>query len=1108
MTNFCKTICKTLLALLIVLTSANLASAQSTTGAISGILSDERQGVIANANIVARNIATGETRNTTSDSEGRYRIVNLPVGSYEITVEARGFAKLLRQGVELLLNQDAVVNFTLKPSNVQEVITVTENASLLNTSNAEVSTRFDNKRLSELPLAPNRDIMNVALSAAGVSQLGSGQSTFAAGAGGPGNPVNFSVNGMRLRSNNFVVDGQDSNDPSVSGSQQPFNNPDLIQEVRLVTNQFTAEYGRAAGSVFNVVTKSGTNSLHGSGFWFHNNNHLNACSNLEEAARPGGACRRTVNGVTLGSRDGAPLRIENQFGGTLGGPIVKDKTFFFGSYQRWTDRQLLAGFTINGAPTAAGKQILQQQAGTRPQVAALLKFLPAGQGSTGNALFSTVATANCNPPAGTAPDPSCVTVPLGSVTAANTVRFNNHQWSTRADHRFNDKHSINGRFFFNDQLSEGIVQATPPGLASVTPIRQQSANIGFNSLLTDTLVNEVRIAYQRYGSRTDAQDPESLTIPSIEINQLGLNGFNAAAGRTAIGLAVNLPQFRFNNTYQILDNLSWSRGAHAAKFGFDFRRVQVKSLFLPTVRGRVQYATLDSLVKDVAIASQINRVVPGAPELQYYNWYDYYFYAQDEWKVRPSLSLSYGLRYEAPGNSIASLVPVSDSIVRTTNDPRYALTPVPKRDLNNFQPRFGFSWNPRHDSGPLGWLTGGSRMVVRGGYSRTNDYGFVNINLNIASAFPFLFALSPSLNNAYANLLSATPPVSADIPFITRTTVASDFRSPVADQYSLEVQRELSKDWVMRVGYIATRGTGLFQTVDGNPVIPERTSRTDTRFLYTPAPGYVNVPRRVDLTRGVIRERANVASSVYHSMQLSLEKRLSQNFSMGAHYTWSTFIDDASEIFNPQPAGEIAVAQDPYNRRADRGRSSYDRPHRFTGNAVYEFPFFRDQKGLVGHVLGGWQTNAFFTLQSGTPFTVLNGADPAGVLQGIDGLVGNAIRPNLNTTLDISSMTVIELLQAGGASLFSPLATGQRTGNVGRNTLRGDGIANLDFGIIKNTRVREGHQLQFRGDFYNLTNTRNFGTPNSLINSGANFLNQWATNGGNRRILVGLRYTF
>jgi Carboxypeptidase regulatory-like domain len=403
--------------------------AQATSGAISGVVTDESQGVLANASVTARNVGTNESRSAATDGEGRYRFANLPVGNYEITVQAKGFAKLVRSGVELLLNQDAVVNLVLKLSAVEEVITVAENASLLNTSNAEVSTRFDSKRLSELPLAPNRNVLNVALSVAGVSQLGSGQTDFATGGGTGSVPAtNFSVNGMRLRSNNFVIDGQDSNDPSVTGAQQPLNNPDLVQEIRLVTNQFTAEYGRAAGSVFNIVTKSGSNGLHGSGFWFHNNNRLNACSNLDKAANPGGGCRSVVNGVTKGTRDGAPLRIENQFGGTIGGPIVKDKTFFFGSYQRWTDRQILAGFTVNGAPTEAGRQMLQQQVGSRPQVAALLKFLPAAQTPNGITFPFTI-------------NGQTFDVPVGALTGANTVIFNNHQWSTRVDHRFNEKYS-------------------------------------------------------------------------------------------------------------------------------------------------------------------------------------------------------------------------------------------------------------------------------------------------------------------------------------------------------------------------------------------------------------------------------------------------------------------------------------------------------------------------------------------------------------------------------------------------------------------------------------------------------------------------------------------
>ncbi len=1050
------------------------ANAQSTTGTISGTVTDPQGAVIAGAGVTARNIATSESRTAVTDSEGRYRFPGLPIGNYEVTVQSKGFAKYVRTGVELLLNQEAVVNAPLKTSAVEEVVTINENASLLNTTNAEVSTRFDSKRLSELPLAPNRNVLNIALSAAGVSQLGSGQTGFAQG-------LNFSVNGMRLRSNNFMIDGQDSNDPSVSGSQQPINNPDVVQEFRLVTNQFAAEYGRAAGSVVNIVSKSGSNNLHGSGFWFNNNNVFNARSNLDKAA---------------GFKD-APRRNENQFGGTVGGPIVKDKTFFFGSYQRWTDRQLGSGATINGVPTEAGRQILQQQAGSRPQVAALLKFLPAAQTPNNTTARFTLNGQTYN-------------VPLGSLTGANSISFNNHQWSTRVDHRFSEKHQINGRFFFNNDNSVGTGQATPQGLANIVPTRNQSANVGFTSVLSSSLVNEARIAYQRFGSVTNAADPSSETIPSIEVNELGLIGFNAAGTRTAIGLAVNLPQYRYNNTYQILDNLSWTKGSHAMKFGFDFRRVQVKSFFFPTIRGRLAYATLDSLVNDVAIASAINKPVPGGSEVQYYNWYDYFFYAQDEWRIRPNFTLSYGLRYETPGNSIGSLEPFNQKILSANGNNPALRFRNPNRDTNNFQPRFGFNWRPNFgDSGIAGLLFGGDKTVVRGGYSRTNDYGFININLNIASAFPFVFALNPSLTNAYANLLTATAPPSANWPFITQTTVGQDFRAPSADQFSLEVSRELSKDVVLRVGYVGTKGNGLFQTVDGNPVVKERTNRNDPAFLYNPTgTTLTNQPRRVDLTRGVERLRCNCAQSIYHSLQVSLDKRLSKNFSAGVHYTWSTFIDTASEIFNPQPQGEVATPQDPFNRNADRARSSYDRPHRVTGNVVYEFPLFRDQKGLAGHFLGGWQANAFFTLQSGTPFTILNGADPAGVLQGIDSLVGNAIRPNLNTTLDLSSMNLIEIRAAGGASLFRALQTGERVGNVGRNTIRGDGIANVDFGIFKNTKIMEGHNIQFRAEFFNLTNTRNFGTPNTAINSGANFLNQWATNGGNRRILMGLRYTF
>jgi hypothetical protein len=259
-------------------------------------------------------------------------------------------------------------------------------------------------------------------------------------------------------------------------------------------------------------------------------------------------------------------------------------------------------------------------------------------------------------------------------------------------------------------------------------------------------------------------------------------------------------------------------------------------------------------------------------------------------------------------------------------------------------------------------------------------------------------------------------------------------------------------------------------------------------------------------------------------LQVSFNKRLSNNFSAGFHYTYSSFIDDGSEVFNPS-GGEVAVAQDSFNRRADRARSSYDRPHVFTGNFVYELPFFREQQGFVGRLLGGFQFNSFFTFQSGAPFTVLLGADPASAVAGIDGLVGTPIRPNLNTNMDLSRMSLREIQAQCGApvvqpmtgsptfingcpNLFSVLAPGQRVGNAGRNILRSDGIKNVDFGIIKNTRISETVRFQLRADIFNSLNERNYGIPNSFINSGANFLNEGATNGGNRRIILGARLVF
>jgi hypothetical protein len=1055
------------LTILTVLTLAAATTvAQSTTGTIRGTVRDYLGGTVPGAAVTIRNIDTNVTRTVICDGAGHYRLLNVPVGEYELHTEAAGFARYLRSGISLQVDQTAEIDVEIRPAAIAEAVEVRADAPLLNRSNAEVGVRFDRMRVAELPVRSSRSVFALALSAPGVSELASGQTEFAGE-----NRTGFSSNGMRLRSNNWMIDGQDNNDPNANNRLQPINNTDIVQEVRVITNQFAAEFGRSAGSVVNVITRSGTNTLRGSAFIFHNDDQFNARSNLDKSA----------------GRADAPYRVENQSGGTLGGAIIADRTFFFASFQRWIDRRLASGFTLNGAPTQRGREILTAAAGDRPQVQALLKHVPPGNPNGHAATFVL--------------GDETYTVPLGSLTGSAPLGSNNNQLSARIDHQLSPTHAIVGRYLLSDspRNSGGDVQVTPPGLTSNNPSTRHSLNFWASSLYGSSISHEFRAAWARLSSRSDVDNAAALEIPSIEIPELGMTGSLATRTRTAFGLASNLPSTRDDDHYQLQNTFTFVRGAHVFKGGYDVRAHYVKSFFLPSLRGTLRYPTLDAFIADVAEAASISGPLPGGQEVNYYRWWDQFYFAQDEWRLRRSLTLSVGLRYELPGNSMENLVALNRRIVEANgNDAAFALYPVPARDVNNVEPRFGFNWMPPAGTdGMLGWIFGEDRFVVRGGYARTHDYAFLNIAQNIASSFPFTAtATFNNLRDAFVVLQSTVRglPSGTDPTQLTRTVVAEGFRAPAADQVSLELQRQLSTDLAVRVGYVATFGRDLFQTLDGNPRRPFRTER-------------------VNPAEGVVRVRGNTAQSSYHSVQLQVDKRFSHGVSAGAHYTWSRFEDTASDIFNTS-VSEVAVAQDSFDLAGERARSTYDRPHRLTGNFVWELPVPTVSRPIVRRLLDGWHVSAFFTVQSGAPFTVLNGADPTGALAGIDALVGSAIRPNLNTNLDVSHMTIEDVRRAGGAALFralcgnpSPTCAGERVGNAPRNLLRADGIENIDLALVKNTRLANDHVIQLRVEMFNATNTRNFGIPDGRINS-ASFLNQWATDGGNRRIWLALRYVF
>ena len=1060
------------------------AFSQSSTGSISGTVTDQNKAVVLGATVIGTNTATGTVRSDVTNSSGLYRLRDIPPGPYEITIEVEGFKKFDRKGITIDVAQDVNVDAALKPGVITETVTVDENAPILNSSSAEVSTRFGSRRLSELPISANRNVYNVLLSTPGVSQLVTGQATF--------NQVqSFSVNGGRTRSNNFMLDFQDMNDPTFTGAEVALNNPDAIQEVTIITNQFRAEYGHNAASIVNVVGKYGTNNYHGSLFWFHNDEYLNACNNLDKVATgaPTGFCNKDA---ASDARKRAPRRNENQIGFTFGGPLIlpvfgeggdrfwkgTNKTFVFGDYQRGSDRSLVSGPTLNGAPTAAGRAVLQSVVGDRPQVQALLRSVPAGISSGTFAQFTLVGQTHL--------------VELGDFTGSSQFVFDDQQGSLRLDHSFNGKNLFYARYRFDSQDSSGVGQVTPPGLTLVNESRSSALAIVLNTILTSRSSNEARLAWLQFSSRGDAEFPLSKTIPSMTIGGLGMVASNAQGTRTGLGLASGQPGFREHDTYQITDAFSYVTGRHSMKFGVELRRTDARLLGILGQRGIVNYPSpplvpgqpvnISSFVNDIAQpAPTKNFLLTGGDSEGFYRWYEFYAFAQDEWRIRDNFTLTFGVRYEYPGDKFSYIRELNGRILAANgNNPIFRLGPIPETDVNNLMPRIGFNWNPRtNKKGIIGFFSGGDKLVVSGGYARTYDPVFMNPIVNMAGSFPFVATPSLSMTGAYAAIRDTTVPDLSQANSFARTVMSADIRSPATDQISIETQRELAKDLVMKIGYIKTRGTGLLQNVDGNPCLPLPTCT------------------RVNPNLGIINLTTNAASSTYNALQVSLTKRLSSNFSAGLHYTWSTFIDDMTDVL-PASTSESNRSQNPFDRRADRGRSGYDRPHRLTGNFVYELPFYQHQTGSMGKLFGGWQLNSFFTFQSGAPFTVSLGSDPN----------GNPIRPNLNSNLDLSSMTIGEILAAGGAKLFRGLDPGQRAGNAGRNILRSDGLNQVDFGIIKNTRLSENVRLQFRVDMFNSLNSRNFGIPNGVITSGANFLNQWATNGGNRRIVVGARLAF
>jgi outer membrane receptor protein involved in Fe transport len=1163
-------------------------SAQATTGTLRGVVADTSGGIVAGASVVAKNDATGtETTPVTSSAEGTYEIAGLQPGTYTVTVEGPGFRRSVNTSVVVRLGIVNPFNIKLEPGNISETVTVTGNeAEVIQRDQSQISATFETRKIEELPSnGAGGGLDTLALLAPGiVANRGGGTNT---------NGTGLSVNGNRGRSNNFQIDGADNNDLSVSGPAMFVDNQDQIQEYQVVTNNFSAQYGRNQGAIVNLVTKSGTNEFHGSAFEYHQDGkHLNSLDNIEKRS----------------GKTSPDQNIYNVFGGTVGGPVYlprfgeggksvysgKDKLFFFASYQGIRNP---ASATLRSASLAVLPSEFDRLRTTFPTNAAVQSLanfgafaIPTGVvqprtdvGVGVASMINPAASGNC-PKAiavgGSAPagcggytfGPFLTGGPydvinLGTAAAPRLFQaaqyertvsepFQEDNYSVKFDARPTDRDNISVRYLNQKQNFVNNL-ASANGFTGDIPATSKNFGGSWTRNIGNSVVNEARATYQKIGvvfggghtglGAIPAPTSIGTSFASITFpTGIGLTKSNALG---TIGPSTALPQGRVGKVYQVADNLTWTRGRHSFIFGGEFKHLDNVSPFLPNFNGSIGFNSLTRLLNN---APSSVGITAGNPLLTFKE-NDQYYFVQDDFRIRPNLTLNLGVRYEYTGQPINELY--KQSLARESNpatafynpaipvDQR--IVPFTKPDKNNFAPRVGFAYTPHF------WksIFGEDATVIRGGFSIAYDPAFYNILSNVQNGAPFSAALNlganllPSTNSPFplpggtptGDVIRAVAASSGILPlgklnprFLGQQAVSKDFHSPYSEQFSLGVQHQFGKNHVAEVRYVGNHGVGLFQNVNGNffarPLLEGMKNWFGTgvdmpAFPQFAPPGAkaqkcVNDPATFDneaacdgrlLPQGGLTIRANGAMSTYHSMQSRYNGRFLNNaLTLGASYTWSKTIDNASEIFGFDDVIS-PNAQNPFcTQRCERSLSALDRPHAFSTNFIFDVPFKKTQSGFLGHVAGGWQLNGTYVLTSGAPYTpgqTFNGlfglgntyltsgdrpfvgnpnVDPrkvgisqldAAVLYGapLTNVNGFYSLNALNSTGDAVSVTPNDVRfifnGPGAARIF-----GTPFGTATRNSLRGPKLNQLNLGVFKNTRITETIKVQFRMEMFNALN--------------------------------------
>ncbi len=1058
-----------LLAVFLVLTA--MLFGQATDSTLVGTVTDTTGAAVPNATVTATNKDTGVKYTSQTGMAGEYRLNNIPVGRYDVTGTAKGFSTATVANVTPELNHISTVNLTLAVGSVSTTVEVTEAAALIDTATAQVQTTFDSKQSIDQPLAGITRVVGGVSGIYNLSFIGAG----VASAGGVGQGTGPSVSGQRPENNAFNIDGVDNDDRYGTGPAMNVSN-EAIAQLSVLQNQFSAEFGGASGGVFNAVVKSGSNAVHGSIYEYFQNRNLDAMDAVNVHA-----------GQTF-----LPRYDNNRFGATVGGPIIKNKLFYFGNYEYNPIGQAAQPGQTVIAPTAAGISLLNGMSNlNKTNLGVFEKYVPvAGTNDSGTTTVNGVA------------------IPLGALSFASPAFNNSYNAVVAIDWNLSDKDQVRGRFIYSNSTGIDFAAALPAFFISAPAVAHAGSISEFHNF-SPTLENELRVSFRRFTTVNlggNFKYPGLDVFPNLTFDDLQLQ----------LGPDPNTPFGEIANHLQVQDNLTKTWGRHTFKAGYAFSDVILTGNFVQRARGDYDYVNLEQFLLDNSPTGGSLSGVAGERSVGATNGVPFGFlqnsaFFNDDFRIRPSLTLNLGVRYEYVTEPVGSRAQVLSAIasvpgVITFNKPHYS--------PNDWSPRIGFAYSPGNSG----------VWSIRGGVSRSFDLTYINLNQNASPAYyQTTRDVDPSVStpNFLANGgLTATLPSGNVSVADARAAVASytfSNQRPYALTGTLGVERLLAKDYTIEVRYVYTKGVHLWNQTRLNR-IPKV---TPTEFI----PTYLTLPDAGTLaglttTLGQIKGNPtntlaqygfpnNITAyhpwgnSRYDGLQVQLNKRYSRNFSYILAYTWSHAFDDStatnfSTILSPRRA------QDFQNLRAEWASSALDRRQRFTFTPMYDFKPFQNGNWLMKNVVGNWNVSGTYTYQSPEFATVQSGVDsnlngdaldraivnPAGAANVGSGVVGYNAAGQVSTGNDI-----VAYVAKNPNARYIVAGLGARS-NGGRNTFPLGHINNFDFALTKRINLTERFRFDIGAQAFNLFNHAQF------VGSFINDANAFGTAAISRNFLV------